>query len=122
MAELEALSPSTRSRWFALVRNHAEALRREISLLSGELQPVFFSASGRAEVAAIEISNNAGLLRESERLANLMLTNDEAIRSAFAASSDALAEETVKSLRFRVALATSERSAAAVQEFAARGY
>jgi hypothetical protein len=120
VAELEALSPSARSRWFSLVRNHAEALRRELSLLSGELQPVFFAQSGRTEIAAAEISNNADLLMAIERLAKLMLANDDAIRSAFTASTDNSAREVVKSSRFRVALVTSERSAAAIQEFAGR--
>src|SRR6185369_7172220 len=52
--ELAAISPSARIRWFTMVRIHAEALRRETSLLSGELQPIFFaSESPSAEEAEI---------------------------------------------------------------------
>lgn len=120
-AELDALSPSARARLFNLVRNHAEALRREISLLSGELQPIFFPDDrGAAESAGIEISSNASLALAIERLSKLVLLNDETIRSTFAASSDASSSQALRAPGFRLSLVTAERLAGGIQEFAAK--
>lgn len=119
-SELDGLSPSTRARWFSLVRSHVEALRRETSLLSQELQPIFFSKGDGA--VATEISTIADLSSAIERLARTVMATDVAVRSAFAVSSEQPGEQAVKSPRFRITLATSESLAVAIQEFAANEY
>jgi len=117
--ELAAISPSARIRWFTMVRNHAEALRRETSLLSGELQPIFFaSESPSAEEA--EIIREADLAAAIARLHKLVLANDEVIRSGFAASSGASTGQAVKTPRFWASLAATERLAESVLRLAAK--
>ena len=119
-SELDGLSPSARARWFSLVRSHVEALRRETSLLSQELHPIFFSKGEGA--GATEISSIADLSSAIERLGRTVMATDVAVRSAFAASSEQAGDQAVKSPRFRITLATSESLAEAIQEFAANEY
>jgi RNA polymerase sigma factor (sigma-70 family) len=121
-AQVDALHPSTRTRWLVMVRGHAEALRREIAFLRGELQPIFFRERGGIETETVELSDSADLAFAIDRLHKVVLANDEIIRSGFAASSDAVASPAVKSARFRASLASSERLAARIQEFAGKDY
>lgn len=118
--ELEALSPSARARWVTMVRNHAESLRRETSLLSGEIQLVFFANENRgAGGEGVESSRDVELASVSARLHRLVLANDEVIRSGFAASSGAATGQAVKTPRFWVSLLTAERLAESVLRLAA---
>ena len=120
--QLDALTPSARAKLFSMVRGHAEALRLETSQLRGELQPIFFPTEndgGNSE--ASEISGDAGLAPAIERLSNLVLTNDEQIRSAFAASSAGPTSRAMKAPRFRLSLVMAERLAERIQQAAAKG-
>ena len=109
-AQLNEFTPSTRAKWTNLVRNHAEALRRELSTLDVELQRTLFANERRAPQAnGVEISSNATLPVAIDRLHQLVLAVDQAVRSSFAASSDASQNEGVKSVRFRGELAASVR-------------
>ena len=113
-AQLDQFTPSARAKWVSLVRNHAEALQRELSTLDGELQQVFSAnESGKAE--RVEISGSADLLSEIERLHRLVVAVDQAVRSSFAASSGAAINDGVKSARFRGGLATATRVAEEIQ-------
>ena len=118
--QLNELTPSKRAKFFTLVRNHAEALRREIASLRGELQPIFFNQIPAAERADVEISSNASLLLSVERLNKLVLASDEAVRSAFASSSGTATGQLVKSSKFQTELATSEKLAQGIQQAAMR--
>jgi hypothetical protein len=119
--QLNVLTPSARAKWFSMVCDHAEALRRETSLLRGELQPILFpTETPRAETERIEISGDAGLLPAIERLYKLILANDEAIRSAFTASSSAATGSAVAAPRFRLSLAMAERLADSIRHTAAK--
>ena len=115
--QLDVLTPSARAKWFSMVRDHAEALRRETSLLSQELQPIFFtSETPGAETGGFEISTEPGLALAIERLYKLAAANDEIIRSAFTASSEAPATTLVKAQRFRASLATAMRLADKIRQ------
>jgi hypothetical protein len=111
-AQLDQFTPSARAKWFSLVRNHAEALRRELATLDGELQLIVFpNDGGIAEAERVEIGNDATLLLEIDRLHKLVLAVDLAVRASFAASSGTATNDSVKSARFRSGLATSLRLA-----------
>jgi hypothetical protein len=117
--EVAAISPSARIRWFTLIRNHAEALRRETSLLSGELQPIFFAGQSLPAGEA-GIDREADLAAAIARLHKLVLANDEVIRSGFAASSGASTGQAVKTPRFWASLAATEKLAESVLRLAAK--
>jgi len=118
--QLNELTPSARAKWFSLVRNHAEALRREIASLRGELQPILFNQNPTGETAGVEISSNASLLLSVEKLYRLVLASDEAVRSAFAASSGTATGQLVKSSKFQIELTASEKLAEGIQQAAGR--
>jgi RNA polymerase sigma factor (sigma-70 family) len=115
--QLNEFTPSTRAKWINLVRNHAEALRRELSTLDGELQRTLFANERRPSPAeGVDISTNATLLVAIDRLHQLVLAVDQAVRSSFAASSDASQAEGVKSVRFHSDLAASVRLAGEIRQ------
>ncbi|HEU4795294.1 MAG TPA: sigma-70 family RNA polymerase sigma factor, partial [Pyrinomonadaceae bacterium] len=118
--ELQQLTPSARTKWASLVRNHAEALRRELSTLDEELQRTISANTGRtADAEPVEITDDASLLGAIERLHGLVLATDQAVRASFAASAAASAVEVVKGPEFRIRLITSVRIADEVQKAAA---
>jgi RNA polymerase sigma factor (sigma-70 family) len=122
VTQVDALTPSARSRLLSMIRGHAEALRRETSQLRGDLQPIFFATeSGNAGSESGEISIEAGLAPAIERLYKLVLANDAQIRSSFAASSNGPATGTMKAPRFRLSLVAAERLADRIQQAAAKG-
>jgi hypothetical protein len=114
--ELNDLHPSTRAKWVSMVRNHAEALRRELTNLRGELQPIFFNQNPAKDTASIEISDDATLLLAVERVCKLVLASDEAVRAAFAASSGASTVQPVRTERFQSELSTSEKLAGRISK------
>ena len=114
--ELNDLDPGTRAKWFSLVRNHAEALRREIANLRGQLQPIFFNENTARETTGLEVSSDASIRIAVERACKLVLATDEAVRAAFAASSEASTVQIVRSARFQTELATSEKLAGRIRQ------
>jgi hypothetical protein len=119
-AQLDQVSPSARAKWTSLVRNHAEALRRELSTLDGELQrTVFVNDDRAAQAGAAGISNNSSLLTAIDRLHKLVLAVDQAVRSSFAASSEVSESDGVKSVRFRSELSASMRLAGEIRQVVA---
>jgi hypothetical protein len=107
-AQLDQFTPSARAKWVSLVRNHAEALQRELSTLDGELQQILASnANARPEAERVEISTSAALLAGIDRLHHLIVIIDQSVRSSFAASSATASNDGVKNTRFRSELATS---------------
>jgi len=107
-AQLDQFTPSARAKWISLVRNHAEALQRELSTLDGELQRILLAdESGKPEIDRVALSTNAALISEIDRLHRLVVVVDQAVRSSFAASSGAVNNNGVKGARFRNGLATA---------------
>jgi hypothetical protein len=119
--ELEQLSPSARTKWASLVRNHAEALRRELSTLDGELQRTISLYEDRPpHVEAVEISDDASLLVAIGRLHELVLATDQAVRASFAASAAGPAAEVIEGAQFRIRLLTSVKIAEEVRRAAGK--
>lgn len=116
-AQLDGFTPSTRTKWTNLIRNHAEALRRELSILDGELQRTLFANERAApQPDRIEIATTATLLVAIDRLHKRVLAVDQAVRSSFAASSGVSQTEGVKSVRFRSELAASLKLADEIRQ------
>ena len=108
--EARALDEAARGRWLAMVREHARAYAREVRALDGELRPVFPHAQlGTAG------PNGAGPARAAARLVEISYASDAAVRSAFAASSDASGAARLRSQEFWRALGEGLALAAAVE-------
>jgi RNA polymerase sigma factor (sigma-70 family) len=114
--QFDQFTPSARARWFSLVRNHAEALRRELVTLDEELQRTLFSRNDGLSAEHVEIPTDAQLLSEIDRLQQLVLAIDQAVRSSFAVSTGTATSDGVKTLRFRRELAASIRLANAIRD------
>jgi hypothetical protein len=119
---LEQLTPSARTKWASLVRNHAEALRRELATLDGELQRTISLLGDRPTlVDAGDISDDTSLLAAIGRLHELVLATDQAVRASFAASPAASpAAEVIKGTQFRVRLLTSVKIADEIRRAAGK--
>ena len=120
--ELQQLTPSARTKWASLVRNHAEALRRELLTLDGELQRTISSSNeGRVPQAeASEILDDASLLVAIQRLHELVLATDQAVRASFAASAATSSAEVIKGAQFRIRLITSVKIADEIRKAAGK--
>ena len=117
--ELNVLTPDAKARWYSLLRNHADALRRETSALREELAPVFGNVDrSGGESESMKIFTEADLPLAIDRVYQLASSIDEAVRSTFSASSDAPASTLIKSPNFGSSLAATEKIAARIRQAA----
>jgi RNA polymerase sigma factor (sigma-70 family) len=84
--DMRTVTPDARSKWVAMMRDHANACARETAALRRELGPVFFSGAAAEEAEDFSINSHADLTRAIERLHKLALANNEAIGQAFTIS------------------------------------
>jgi RNA polymerase sigma factor (sigma-70 family) len=84
--DMRTVTPDARSKWLAMMRNHANACARETAALRRELSPVFFSGAAAEEAEDFLIKSDADLTRAIERLHKLALANNDAIGQAFTIS------------------------------------
>jgi hypothetical protein len=114
--QLSALTPDARAKWLAIVRAHAQSVRRETASLRLELQPIFPSAASTAGgEERIEISSDADLLRAIERLFEVCAANDRMVSSAFAIKSQTANASDLQGAQFWRSLRRAEQIAAAIQ-------
>lgn len=110
--EIGALKPEARTKWLAMIREHAQAYQREVAALRQQLGSVFGASIASPEQ---EAANEANLMRLADHLVQLSYANDEAVRSAFTISEEGHSAAAIKSPQFWRLLATAERLAAAIQ-------
>jgi len=116
--QINVLTPAAKAKWFSLIKNHADALRRETSALREELAPIFFTNEGAgSESGSIQVENEADLTAAIERLYTLASSVDETVRSAFSAS-DGPASTLIRSPNFRVSLIATEKIAGRIRQAA----
>jgi RNA polymerase sigma factor (sigma-70 family) len=115
----QVLTSDAKAKWFSLVQNHTDALRRETSALREDLAPIFFMNEGSgSDSGSIQISTEADLAMAIDRLYKLASSVDETVRSAFTTSSDAPAAALIKSPRFRDSLIAAEKMAGSIRQAA----
>ena len=113
--ELRALDPEARSKWLALIKQHAQALAQQNESLRHELLPVFpVSGSSDDTGEGIAISNDDDLVLAIERLFEVCSGNDRVVRQAFAITPDGSKDSTIKSPQFWRALRNTEKIAQTV--------
>ncbi len=110
--EIRALTPEARTKWLAMIGEHAQAYQREVRALRVELGSVFGGASSSTEQAR---ASEANLMLLADRLVQLSYANDEAVRSAFTISADDRTAASIKSPQFWRSLTNAETLAAAIQ-------
>ncbi|HEX5707143.1 MAG TPA: hypothetical protein VFX96_07595, partial [Pyrinomonadaceae bacterium] len=110
--EVRALDSEARAKWLAMVREHAQAVGREVRALNGELRPVFQPASAQGAGSASAAVDTRGA---ADRLLRLSYELDESVRSAFTVSTGAGGTARVRSTRFWRALAEAEGLANSIQ-------
>jgi RNA polymerase sigma factor (sigma-70 family) len=110
--EIRALEPEARTKWLAMIREHAQAYQREVRALRQQLGSVFGGSSPSTEQEAV---SEANLTRLADRLVQLSYANDEAVRSAFTISTEDDPAAAIKSPQFWRSLTNAEMLAAAIQ-------
>ena len=113
--QIDVLTPDAKAKWFGLIKNHADALRRETSALREELAPIFFTDDSTGSESE-SITTDADLIVAIERLYKLASSVDETVRSAFTASSDAPSPTLIRSPGFRGSLIATEKIAARIRQ------
>jgi hypothetical protein len=114
--DMRAVAPDARSKWLAMLRQHAAGFERETTMLRGEMQPVFFSGNAVGSGEEVSIQSDAELARAVEKLNQMALFVNEAIRSAFTISSHSSAA-TIKSSQFRRSLIGAENLAKRIGQY-----
>ena len=112
-AESRSLGADARAKWLSMIREHAEAYRREVEALNTQLGTVFHAGGQEAPAEAMGDENVA---QAAERLLRLSYEQDGAVRSAFTVSEEGGAASAIKSPQFWQGLAASERLASAIQQ------
>ena len=114
--DMKTVAPGARSKWLAMLHEHAAAFERNTAALRQELQDVFFRGAPAPPVEGGAVESDADLARVVERLHKLALANNNAVRSAFTTSSQSSAVA-VKSTAFWQALFKAEELARKIEQY-----
>ncbi|HLA09448.1 MAG TPA: RNA polymerase sigma factor [Pyrinomonadaceae bacterium] len=112
--QLRSLEPEARGKWLGMLREHAQALQRDLSGLRQELRPFFPSSSGIGPQGVPAMNTDQDLQQATDRLFELCSANDQLLRSAFTASPNNSNVAGVESPRFWSSLRGSEVIAAKI--------
>lgn len=119
-AQLQTLDAATRSRFSALLVEHARGYRSELEKLRQQLQPIFPLASSQSAAAKDKITGDEDLIRAIDRLFELAATNDEALCLSFSLSTESVKEVAVRKQEFWRSVAFAESLAAYAESLAAQ--
>jgi hypothetical protein len=112
--ELKQMSSDARSKWLALIAQHARAFQSETEGLRNELQGVFGGGSAGAGATAA-VNSITDLPRAVESLLSLAQANDRVLRSAMTVSADGPQFSALRTAQFWQSLRTAETLAAKIQ-------
>ncbi|HSE19648.1 MAG TPA: RNA polymerase sigma factor [Pyrinomonadaceae bacterium] len=114
--DMQTVAPGARTKWLAMLHEHAAAFERDTAALRQELQDVFFRGASAPPAEGGAVDGDADLARVVERLHKLALANNNAVRSAFTTSSQSSAVA-VKSTAFWQALFKAEELAKKIEQY-----
>jgi len=115
--EVRALDAEARNRRIAMIREHADAFRRETAQLRQELEAVFFAMKPPEKTEeAIVINGEADLQRAIERLYELGASHENAIYASFSISSEGTATSVAKTPQFWQSLRSAEKLSAKITQ------
>ena len=116
--DMRTVAPDARVKWIRMLREHATALSIENAALRGRIQPIFFPGSTALTSDEALIQSDADLARAVDRLHQLALSNNAAVRGAFTISTESSAVA-VKSNAFWQALLRVEKLAERIKQYEA---
>ena len=106
--QLRTLNPDARSKWLTLLREHAQAVQRELTGIRQELRPFSDSASTAGSQEFSKIETDRDLQQAANRLFELCSATDQALRSAFTISPNSSNAAAIKSPQFWGLLKSAE--------------
>ena len=116
--DMRTVAPDARSKWLAMLEQHASSFARENALLRQEIQQVFFPGSSLHVGEEVSIQSDADLARAVERLHRSAYSNNVAIRSALTISAQSSAAS-IKSATFWQTLGQAESLAKGIVQYQA---
>ena len=116
--DMQTVAPDARTKWLRMLHEHAAGMERDTAALRLEIQPVFFPGASVPFAESGAINNDADLAHAVERLHQLGIANNGAVRSAFTTSSQSSAVG-VKAFEFWQALFKAEELAKKIQQYQA---
>jgi hypothetical protein len=114
--DMQTVAPGARTKWLAMLHEHAAAFERDTAALRRDIQDVFFPGASAPPAEGGAVTSDADLARVVERLHKLALANNNAVRSAFTTSSQSSAAA-VKSAAFWQALVKAEELAKKIEQY-----
>jgi RNA polymerase sigma factor (sigma-70 family) len=114
--DMRTVAPDARAKWLKMLHEHARAFERETAVLQQEIQPVFFAGSAVQVAEMTTIQNDGELARSVERLHQLAVANNHAIRSAFTISKQSSAVA-IKSMTFWQSMQRAEQLAGKIAQY-----
>lgn len=114
--DMRTVAPDARVKWIRMLREHANALSVENAALRGKIQPIFFPGSPEITSDEAPIQSDADLARAVDRLHQLALANNAAVRGAFTISTESSAVA-LKSNAFWQALLRVEKLAERIKQY-----
>ena len=116
--DMRTVAPDARAKWIRMLREHANAMSIENAALRGKIQPIFFPGSSAIMSDEGPIQSDADLARAVDRLHQLALANNAAVRAAFTISTESSAVA-LKSNAFWQALLRVEKLAERIKQYEA---
>jgi hypothetical protein len=117
--EIQSLSPDLQSKWHSLIQAHARGVQQETGLLRRGLEPIFFAGTVPSEPkdkGETDLTRQGALTSAVERLLQMTVAHDEAIRAAFVISAESRTLDHIKSPEFWQSLRISEKLADKILE------
>jgi len=114
--DMRTVAPDARTKWLAMLSQHAAAFETQNAALRQELQPIFSPAAALNVPEEPSIQSDADLARAVEKLHRLALSNNESIRSAFTISSHSSAAA-IKSAGFWQSMLRVENLARSIAQY-----
>lgn len=116
--EMDALDRASKIKWLSMVREHADAVRRETAALRQQLQPVFPPDRGGSPVISPGAPAAEGVAGSVARLLGMCTTVDAITGAAFTVSAGSSAPAEVRSARYWRALLGAEMLAEQLRRYA----
>jgi hypothetical protein len=112
--DLLTLEANAKQKWSFLIRDHAEKLQQENSVLRREVAPVFPDVSAQSADESFDIESDTDLALAVQRLFQICAENDRAIRLAFSISPEATGASSLRTAQFWRSLYSVEVIAAKI--------
>ena len=113
-ADLQTLDPAAKSKWRAMLIDHARIYRSEIGRVRRDLEQIVQEVATDGPAETIELAGDADLARAAKRLFEFASATDEAIRQSFSHSTRSPGMASVKTGRFWQAIKGAEDQAAKI--------